>query len=93
MNSISLSKIQKCLELASEFIKDENTINPIIYNSGNCSTMVGSMKVEKKSDNLRKEAEEKASKLERQEKCAKLIQECLNYIETINKFENNYQNK
>lgn len=84
---LGLSKIEKCLTLASEFVKDENTIYV-----GSCHTMMtigGTIpQVEKKSVNIRKEAEEKASKLERQEECAKLIRECLEYIKTVNKFEN-----
>ena len=92
MNKQSLSKIQECLELAAEFVKDENS-----YNSGGCYGIMGcssvgddgrSSIVKKKSNDIRAKAELEASRLERQEKCANLIKECLEYVKTVNKFEN-----
>ena len=93
MNQTALSKIKECLQLASEFVKDENSYNEssnLVYPTGGiCITGINAQqKIKKRSDDLRAEAEQKASRLEKQEKCAKLIIECLEYVKTVDDFEN-----
>jgi len=89
MNNIALSKIKECLSLASEFVKDENTYYASGgYISSEASFGASSQVVKKRSVDIRTKAEQEASKLEKQEKCANLIKECLKYLETVENFEN-----
>lgn len=90
MNTTALNKIKETLQLAAEFIKDENTyaIGGYITNTISCSLgNYAQASTKKKSDDIRAKAESEASKLERQEKCAALIQECLTYLKEVSKFE------
>lgn len=91
MNNIALSKIKECLSLASEFVKDENTYHEGGVFGGISSSSMGHNQViiRKKSNDIRAEAEQKASRLEKQEKCANLIKECLEYLKAVDSFENN----
>lgn len=90
MNSLALYKIKECLSLASEFVKDENTYynSPSVYVGGGIEVKYGQAAVMRRSADIRAKAELEASKLEKQEKCAKLIIECLEYLKTVENFEN-----
>ncbi len=96
MNLTALNKLKETLSLAAEFVKDENTYRTGGYlTADGCSSafIINSFSdknndYRKKSDDIRTEAEQKASKLERQEKCAKQIQECLEYLKVTGNFEN-----
>ena len=90
MNNVALSKIRECLSLASEFVKDENTYHEggVFVGVSSSSTGYNQVIVRKKSQDIRAEAEQKASRLEKQEKCANLIKECLEYLNTVSNFEN-----
>ena len=93
MNLVAKNKLIECLELCKEFVKDNNTYfeNQIVYASGYSNvTNVGSIPTPKKcskANDLRKEAELKASKLERESKAVELIEECLKYLVTVKEFE------
>ena len=90
LNPLSLSKLKECLELAGEFVKDENSYSSGGTYGGICCSTELSIKqiIKKKSDDIRAKAELEAAKLEKQEKCANLIKECLEYLRTVDKFEN-----
>lgn len=89
MDKTALKKLQETLELAAEFVKDENTLTPIQYITGNICMTSSPPTLKKKSNDIREKAEIEAFKLERQEKCAKMIREGLDYLRTVNNFENN----
>lgn len=92
MNKLAIEKLRKTLSLASEFIKDENSYVFNSYVTESCcsigSGLNNNIPIKKcKSNDIRAKAEQEASKLERQETCARLIKECLDYLVAIHKFE------
>ncbi len=93
MNQTALSKLKDTLQLASEFVKDENSYCEPQYATGgvyvNASISFGGViqNTKKKSHDIRTKAELEASKLERQERAAKQIKECLEYLNTVTEFE------
>ncbi len=98
MNQTALLKLKDTLQLAAEFVKDENTIFELQYATGgyiNVSLSSNSVvqDTKKKSNEIRKKAEKEASKLERQERTAKQIKECLDYLNTVTEFEGEKNNE
>ncbi len=96
MNNVAKQKLITCLELCKEFVKDNDTYYTGI-SGGQCSLLAGgvflgssqvnSVPPSYKSADIRKKAEDEASKLERERKAANLLNECLEYLKTVKGFE------